>query len=129
MVARVFRPDISISLTRVLAHSAENDLERIDLLTGHYKQMFESLSLQERKVVAAITRMQQPALTIPEIAKTVRIFQHNHVSSIVGRLVKKGWIEKVSRALYRLSTKDPDLTLFLQLRVAGFPSQLVNQTK
>lgn len=51
------------------------------------------LSVQERRVLAAMRHFEAPAPP-REVAKASRIFQHNHASAILFRLAKKGFAVK-----------------------------------
>jgi predicted transcriptional regulator of viral defense system len=97
----------------------EIDLQEIDDLTPHFKAKLENeLSVQERKVVSAICRdVEDGEITAKRVSLCSRIVQSNHVHSILSRLVKKGFLEKICRSTYRI--KDEKLVAYLIARGRG----------
>lgn len=92
--------------------------ERIDNLTPKYRELLEggSISIQERKVLVGIARELKHSLhfTSKDIRDKVGIRQHSHLSAILTRLVKKGFIERTTRGAYKFL--DMDLILHLRVR-------------
>lgn len=97
-----------------------NEVDRIDALTPVLRSRIENnLSSQERALVITIAREMCP-LKIREIAEISRIRQQNHVSAVITRLVRKGFIEKSGDG-YRISSTDPDFGLYLVAKYTSFP--------
>lgn len=94
----------------------EIDLARVDEHTFHYANLLRGkLSAQERKVIAAIAReVVCGSVTAKNVREISRIYQTNQVHTILGRLCKKGFLEKLERSSYRII--DKDLAIHLLVR-------------
>jgi len=93
-----------------------DDISRIDLLTPFYRQKINQLSPQKRKIITAITRHGEP-IRINKLTKLARLDQQNKTSAQVGRLVRDGFLERQSDGRYFISSKDPDLYKYLDMRL------------
>jgi len=97
----------------------EFNLKEIDDLTPYYRNKLEGeLSVQERKVMTAICRYAKDGnITVKQAATNARIVQLNQVHTIMGRLVKKNFLSKVSKSTYAVS--DKKLVAHLLVRACG----------
>lgn len=81
-------------------------------------QIEQRLSPQERKVLVCAARCHQAdPFTFKELHFGSRIVQSSHLSAIVGRLVKKGFLVKLGRGKYDFATEE--LRLHLRYRHCG----------
>lgn len=97
----------------------EFNLEEIDELTPFYKnKLQQELSIQERKVLSAISReVEDRSISVEQVSKSARIFQTNHTHAILGRLVKKGFLKKQAKSTYAFI--DRKLVAHLLVRASG----------
>jgi len=81
-----------------------------------YKSFLENkLSVQESKVTVSLVRASNgDEFNVKDIVKECRIWQNNQLHTILGRLVKKGVLSKVSRSRYRF--ENPELVEHIKSR-------------
>lgn len=81
-----------------------------------YKSFLENtLSVQERKVTVSLVRASNgDEFDVKDVVKECRIWQTNHLHAILGRLVKKGVLAKVSRSRYHF--ENPELIEHIKSR-------------
>jgi hypothetical protein len=76
------------------------------------------LSPQERKVLVAAAHCNDAnGFSLKDLHRYSRIFQSNHLSAIVGRLVKKNFFTKIDKGVYDFASED--LRLHLRYRLCG----------
>ena len=99
------------------------DAQEIDRLTPFYRNELETkLSVQERKLMAAICReVEDGDIVVAKVAESSRIIQLNHVHTVLGRLVAKGFLVKVQRSTYAIP--DKKLVAHLLVRCCGHKLQ------
>ncbi len=103
-------------MTIIEYNAADYDNQiRIDNKTPVYRCRMNSLSVYQAKIVSALARHGKP-VRICELTIIARIPQQNNVSAQVGRLVKKGLLERLPDGTYFIDPKDSDFLLFLQMR-------------
>ncbi|MFA5019770.1 MAG: helix-turn-helix domain-containing protein [Candidatus Pacearchaeota archaeon] len=77
----------------------DEEIEEIDTLTPEYIALMKNLSPQQRRILVSLARAESPQ-RISNISELARITQYGIVSTQVGRLVKKGVLEKKGRGVY-----------------------------
>lgn len=76
----------------------------LDRLTPEMRHTMEVvLSVQERRVVSLMAREDAITLSPAHISKALRIWQRNHISAILRRLVAKGVVVKAARSSYSVN--------------------------
>lgn len=95
-----------------------DELTRIDNKTPYYRGLLDRMAVYQRKILVSLALHGKPA-RINELTKIARIAQQNNVSAQVSRLVKQGLLEKQIDGSYFLSSCDPDLLRYVQLRLGG----------
>lgn len=105
--------------------AGESELLKMDALTPFYRMKIEQLPSQERRVLQVLVDLGEP-MRIKDLALYTRIGQHGHVSSIIHRLLRKGWVKRVplqhsKRKGYVLNDEDPELVHFCYARWTDFP--------
>ena len=107
---------INLNWLKAKSRFAELDeLSRFDALTPFYRHRIGLLPAQERKILQTVGIEDKP-LRIVDIARLSRMWQQNHTSSVVSRLVKKGWLKRVSRGTYCINDEDPELPNYCTAR-------------
>jgi hypothetical protein len=97
-----------------------DELSRIDALTPVYRRRMNRMSIQKRRMLAGMVRYGKP-VKVKEMFSITRIVQHGHNSSLAGRLVQDGFLQKQPDGRYFLSEDmDPDFVRYLYARLTEF---------